>query len=112
MTRSRWVVGLGLGIMIAFGGCASSPCVPEIRTVEVNVPVPVIPHVKLPPAPELPPFPAPPGADARPADWARWYADMSSTAHEREAILAQHAAALRRVLATLSAPIDGEKPTR
>lgn len=80
-------------------GCTSCPeCIPEIQTVEVNVPVryceppPTIAELNLPPWPKLPENPTE-------EQLKEWYARCVSTLEAREKIMMERVELYRRIVA-------------
>ena len=100
------VIGGLLLLFVVFSciGCSTikecPECVPEIKIVEVKVPVlscpdvPEIPPLVLPSYPELPP-------DASEGSIKDWYAEMSTTVKLREAILTERILLLRKILSEI-----------
>lgn len=109
--RLEWLVdGCILGIIVVFFiimlltnfGCATTkcpPCVPEIETITVKVPVDAceppeeLPTLTYPPWPEVP-------QGASEDDWKAFYADVAVTLKAREKILQSRIAALEELLNT------------
>ena len=82
-----WMAAAIVLLLMACGCTSCPPCEPEVQTVRVEVPVPVLPHLEPLPPLELPHWPDPPPNDAPPSAWSDWYAAMAATARERIALL-------------------------
>lgn len=85
---SRIAAGACLLSLAVAVGCASSrPCEPVVHVQQVEVPVPVYPHLQPLPELKLPAWPAPPAETATPEEWKDWYAAMAAVTRERLELL-------------------------
>lgn len=89
------LVMVGLCFLIALAGCKT--CEPEIKTVEVKVPVLSCPAPEKIEALELPEMPEPPADDSETA-LKQWYAECVKVILQREALLSGRVQLLQDML--------------
>ena len=82
-------------------GCATvkpcPPCIPEVETITVKVPVLSCPEPEILPTLEYPDWPEVPYGGSE-EDLKAWYADIAATLHARERILLERIEALELLL--------------